>query len=375
LTAQRVRSPSGIEGINVFFYTHGADAAIDWSRPDITEIAANRPGHRFGEAIEVAPGGNAVLSYMELAAADQTTYEMIALTLESAESRIDGHDVVIIPGPISLKFATTIGLKPNAQQEYRMLRWRLLEVFGRQLQWRAGHPLVITERHIDAERVFELDPRSAERTRSLRQEEWTQHTLRVSDDIASEFELIHGSVRSHAAELLTGLSADEILKLGGYQVVDVTGRELQRWPALSTTADGQEELPGQVTGYWFGPREEIPPIVPGAPTGAVLPALGKMIDTEPCLDLIRVNYLWLPLSIAGAYTYAHSIGLQAGEKWRFVPSGENWPTIFLGELLQPLAPDKIRPVYGTDADARARHDRSAIQICLRRQELGPEDSR
>jgi hypothetical protein len=79
-------------------------------------------------------------------------------------------------------------------------------------------------------------------------------------------------------------------------------------------------LARQESGFWFGPHEEIASGVPTwAPPGAMLPRLGEMLgDGAIVLDLVPIDYVWFPLSEAGAYTYAHSAGLLRGETWTFV---------------------------------------------------------
>jgi hypothetical protein len=366
LTVHKVRSPTLRVGTNAFTYVHDPDAPIDWNHPDISQIATSLPGRRTEAAVEIAPGGNTVISYLDVAAANGTPYEVIRQALEAAEHQIDGRDSVLIPGPIAIRFGTELGNAPNARSEFSHLRGRLLEILDRHMPWQRQSPLVIVERRVDTGRVFGLDDASAARIQA-RRDGWQRLPLHISGDVAADFEQIHGPIRMHAAELLTGLSGDEILEMGGYRIVDTSGREQLRWPTLPAADDVTETIAGQVTGYWFGPRDEIPPRPEGRPTGAVLAELGGTLYTAPCLDLVLVNYLWVPLSMTGAPTYMHAAGLMAQETWRFVLADEPWPSIAIAELATPLPPTQIQAKFGIDAHVRARHDREAVQIRFRRE--------
>jgi hypothetical protein len=130
------------------------------------------------------------------------------------------------------------------------------------------------------------------------------------------------------------------------------------------------ELPDQVFGYWFGPREAIPARPIGPPTGAVLPKPGTTFrDAELfCLDLVPVENYWLVLSELGRYTYLHTSGLLHNEKWFFVPVQETlgeWPVRFSASYAPSLPWAKLDQ-YGREVLERARPDAPAVQLRLRR---------
>jgi hypothetical protein len=72
LTAQRVTSPSGEDAINGFLYDHGA---VAWEEPP--EPIGGAIGQLARTFIMVPPGGNKVLSYIDIVAPDGTPYEYI----------------------------------------------------------------------------------------------------------------------------------------------------------------------------------------------------------------------------------------------------------------------------------------------------------
>jgi hypothetical protein len=85
--------------------------------------------------------------------------------------------------------------------------------------------------------------------------------------------------------------------------------------SAATATAHREEIGGQWSGYWLDPGRQPPTVQPTyRPTGAVLRRIGETnLDDFVCLDLVLVEtsdgFAWLPLSEAGRYTYAHSLGL------------------------------------------------------------------
>lgn len=68
LTAQRVVSPAGQEGINAFFYLHGPRTWIDAPPADVWP--EHNPGELVAQHLSVSPPGNRVRSYLDLIAPD-----------------------------------------------------------------------------------------------------------------------------------------------------------------------------------------------------------------------------------------------------------------------------------------------------------------
>jgi hypothetical protein len=74
LTAQRVASPEGKEGINAFCYLHGPQTWLDEPPADVI----NNPGHLAHSHVEVLPPGNRVRSYLDVLAPDHVPSDKIA---------------------------------------------------------------------------------------------------------------------------------------------------------------------------------------------------------------------------------------------------------------------------------------------------------
>jgi hypothetical protein len=134
-----------------------------------------------------------------------------------------------------------------------------------------------------------------------------------------------------------------------------------------------DEIAGQWSGYWLEPGRDVPSVCPAyRPTGGVLRRLGETDHADfVCLDLVLVEslnagFLWLPLSEAGRYTYAHSAGLMRGEPgWR-VAYWNGTVSVFGAEYTDSLGPREVAQFYGPEAFERARHDRPTVQLHLRR---------
>lgn len=130
-----------------------------------------------------------------------------------------------------------------------------------------------------------------------------------------------------------------------------------------------ETIQGQVSGYWFAPHLEIPAEQPSYdPTGALLPRPGeRLAHGARVLDLVRIERTWYPLSESGRYTYAHSLDLLHGERYRFIPAGGEWGSeVYEIEYGESLEPKDIPGLYGPEAGRRARPDRRTVQLELTR---------
>lgn len=133
------------------------------------------------------------------------------------------------------------------------------------------------------------------------------------------------------------------------------------------TLASSDEIPGQISGYWLAPWAEVPLARPSyRPTGAILPRSGKAAETEfTCIDLVSVEYTWLPLSEAGRYTYSHSEGLLRNEPWRFLIWHDDQPQVFKAEYDDSIEPEHVAALYGAEAAHRCRPDRPTVQLRLR----------
>lgn len=141
--------------------------------------------------------------------------------------------------------------------------------------------------------------------------------------------------------------------------------------APTVSPSTRKEIPGQFLGYWLEPGRPVAAIPTGIrETGAVLRRLDDQTsDNFECLDLVLVDaaamFIWMPLSDAGRYTYAHSSGLLRGEPWRFAARVAAGWVEYLASYSSSLQPSQLLFAYGAEAQARARRDIPAVQLRLR----------
>ncbi len=153
--------------------------------------------------------------------------------------------------------------------------------------------------------------------------------------------------------------------------------ELSRWLIHSVIAeptDSTRRLGGMIEGAWVGPEQEVRRPVQSC--SAVLPRLtaDPLRDDELlCLDLVQVptadppgDWAWGVLSDLATNVYAHSIGIDSGERWRFTTWEMEQPRTYVASYAEPIAYEQIAEVYGVDAAACARRDRPAVQRRLKR---------
>lgn len=141
-------------------------------------------------------------------------------------------------------------------------------------------------------------------------------------------------------------------------------------PALAI----RDEIHGQWSGYWLEPGSSTPVVRPRyRPTGAILLQPGEVNASEfLCLDLVLVEtpssgFVWIPLSEAGRYTYAHSLGLLRREPgWRLaIWDVHGAVRVYEAETAESISQADVARLYGAEPAERARPDRPTVQLRLR----------
>ncbi len=131
ITAHRVR-PVGradTHGINAFLHRHGGDSSLDWDNPDIRQVAETKTGTLVDKIIEVKPGMNRVLSYLDVVTADDRTPH-VAGALDAFESLISVNlPLAKVINGVGIRFDAQAGLPvEELVEEYRSLKNRILEL-------------------------------------------------------------------------------------------------------------------------------------------------------------------------------------------------------------------------------------------------------
>jgi hypothetical protein len=358
-------------GVNAYLSRHSQsdERQIDWDRPDVTKIADELAGETVLQLIEVPPGGNPVLSYLDVVAPEGTDPQFIADSLRLFEHyvRADRLPAVWVTTRIGMRFGAMIGLHPLAVAEFRRLRAHVLLLLGittqskvRPIPPNVRAPLRIVCSYESGGKSFQLTSASAKRVAVIRPE-FMPVRVRISDDMRADFETLVGELYPHLVASLTGLSNAQLGQLGGVQIVDGDRVIWQRAAA--------GDLPGQLLGVWLRADEPLPSFE-GEPTAAILPRQAPRPgdDVIYALDLVHVQDMWLPLSEAGIPAYVHAKALRDGERWSFVIAEIEGvsPIVFDAKLANALSPPEVTEAYGASVGERARPDHATIQLELRR---------
>jgi hypothetical protein len=90
LTAQRVISPrSHARGVNVYRYVHGP---YTWERVPNDFLPQGNPGELIAQWIQLSPGGNRVVSFLDVVAPDEIESVELQQRLASLKHRLQPSD-------------------------------------------------------------------------------------------------------------------------------------------------------------------------------------------------------------------------------------------------------------------------------------------
>lgn len=235
-TAQRVRTSKGVVGINAFLHEHGEESQeLNWSTISISQISDYNPGKMVAQLAEVVPGGNSVLSFLDVLAPDGTSPAAIqaALTLQMGALLSGVLPTEVRLQNISLRFGAVFGLEKAASLEYAQLADRVLQVVRDRPApaWREKEPVDIVASQGTGTLSLKLTAPSKERLEREGGLKGSPRSVSLDGDVGDAFEEIHGDLLLHLVPLLTGLSLEELAQIGGARV-RFAGQDqvLWEWP-------------------------------------------------------------------------------------------------------------------------------------------------
>ena len=139
LTAHRVyKKKDNIGGINAFLHRHEDRGFPEDMREDnrfIDQVANENPGRPIAESLDLVPGGNAVLSFVDIVGKEDIDKERIQYFLDQLECDIEHHfsercvPITKFESDIAVKFGITDGLNGNEVREYKALTERAIRLF------------------------------------------------------------------------------------------------------------------------------------------------------------------------------------------------------------------------------------------------------
>jgi len=124
VTAHRVTKPSdGRTGINCYVHLHRKVIGVDstWGGGEVREISDHQPGDLVRKAINLAPGGNRVLSYLDIVCEDTVSAEHISRFLDRFDEVKETERILSLEGIVGL-FSTTAGLAGEEDIEFSALK-------------------------------------------------------------------------------------------------------------------------------------------------------------------------------------------------------------------------------------------------------------
>ncbi|MBK8253216.1 MAG: hypothetical protein IPK82_11190 [Polyangiaceae bacterium] len=239
LTAQRVYSIAKKKtGINVFLYRHGPDAVpgMSWDQPVVEPVADEHVGIRGPEHVEIAPGGNRVLSFIDVVAADGTRIEQIQEAIRTFSATLSPERLPASKtiGAVAIRFGAQSGLdKVHTRAEFEQIAEQALDLLRnpREPEWRTHEPLEVDVEQTEEGLRFTLRREAKRRLAAIHGGGWAAPRLSISHDTREAFELTHGDVFKNFVPILADLDLERVADLGGMRFYRVNSNDvLAEWP-------------------------------------------------------------------------------------------------------------------------------------------------
>ncbi len=239
LTAQRVYSIAKRKtGINAFLYRHGNEVVpgMAWDRPVVELVADEHIGIRGPEHVEIAPGGNRVLSFIDVVTADETRIEQIQDAIQTfiATVSLERLPVTDTIGTVAIRFGAQSGLdKVHVKAELAQIAEHALDLLRnpREPEWRTHEPLEVDVEQSAEGLRFTLRPETKRRLAAIHGGEWAAPRLIISHDTREAFEITHGDVFKNFVPILTDLDLERVAELGGMRFYRMNSNDvLAEWP-------------------------------------------------------------------------------------------------------------------------------------------------
>lgn len=238
VTAQRVRSGSE-EGINVFRYLHRELSEALWESgfPDLQMILSQAPGYLVDYSTDIAPGGNNVLSCLDVVAPDGGNVEGIRRAIERLEGFVQSANKqdawYMNQAPVALGFRVTPGVVgKSAREQLIALCQRLMTHLKTPPPLATEPPVVVRLSRKDDTFALSLEPAEAERLHARGAYPMPGSLTACSDILdAVDKQGPPGPFIGHMVAALTGQDLHQLVVGGGVRVVDGEQTIWERLPA------------------------------------------------------------------------------------------------------------------------------------------------
>lgn len=244
LTAHRIRR-IGVNrthvGIDAFLYQHKDDELPNDFQEDerIVELVVNQmPGKLVAESVDIEPGGNSVLSFVDIVGSEKLDKERIQDFLDQLEPEVnDIHSHFTKSAQdIAVRFGIIYELKGHELLEYKALTKRAMRLFVSREppRWSTNQPWIEIHRDVsDNQETFRLTPETAKKLKQIHGGTWTSARVSVDRHTKFNFESLHGDLIQHIAPIMTGLTLEQIAAHGGLILHDLITKKKLKWPELN----------------------------------------------------------------------------------------------------------------------------------------------
>ena len=239
LTAQRIlRIKDKKGGINAFLHQHGKhDLPPNAQFSNVDWITNQYPGKLIAESVDLVPGGNAVLSFIDIVGKEDLDKECIQHFLDQMECSVKNiHTPITKSAPdLAVKFGITLGLKGQEVREYKTLKERAMRLLEspEPPKWRSENPwIVICCESSDYQRTFSVSPETAKKLKQIHGETWESVGVSIDRHTKHNVELIHGDLIQYIAPMLTDLTLEQIAVQGGLVLYNPATKKKIKWPEL-----------------------------------------------------------------------------------------------------------------------------------------------
>jgi hypothetical protein len=237
LTAHRVRTDAGREGINVFLHITGYH--IDNPSQELAKVEGE-PGTLTAASCEIAPGHNQVLCYLDIIAVDDVRAEGLK-ALYSAGKALLNNEPDQVPfqmtsGNALMRLGCTIGHLHSHRHltDFDLLWERSMCVLVERPvpSWLGQQAsLVIVQQQINDQLIYALDDSSFARVQAIKGPKWLRRRFTVDIFDRMDVEQMQGDITTSIISSITGLELDQIAHMGGVSIIHQrTGRVIAKYP-------------------------------------------------------------------------------------------------------------------------------------------------
>lgn len=239
LTAQRVFSMKANKtGVNAFLYRHDPDGVpgMSWDQPLLPRVADNHIGRRGPEHVEIAPGGNRVLSFIDIVTADSTPIDQVQDATRKFATTMLSSDLPAMHtiGAVAIRFGAQHGLdEVQLREEFAQIAEHALNLLEHPQEpiWQTGDPLEVDVEQTEDGLHFSLRAPSKARLAAIHGAGWAAPRVSISRDARDVFERARGDVLINFVPILAELELERVANLGGMRFYSTLTKDvLAEWP-------------------------------------------------------------------------------------------------------------------------------------------------